>query len=86
MIYIYDIEVFPNFFSLLMISEDGEVEYVFIKFGSRNDIPAMICFLTSIENLTLVSYNGVAYDEPMLRAILEKPDMTNNKHLPFLKL
>lgn len=75
-IYFYDIEVFPNFFSALFISEDLQDEYIFYKFEDRDDIPAMVQFVTQ-ENLLLVGYNNIWFDDIVMRLIIATPGIDN---------
>lgn len=79
MIYYYDIEVFKNFFSALFISEDFQDEYIFLKYGNRDDIAAMIAFVTLQKDLTLVGYNNSKYDDIIMKGLIQKPEITNKQ-------
>lgn len=72
----YDIEVFKNFFSALFISEDFKEKYVFYKFGGHSDIPALLQFIQQ-RDLTLVGYNNLHYDDPMMKLIIANSECTN---------
>lgn len=77
-IYYYDLEVFPNFFSALFISEDFADEFVFYKFEKQNDMGALIQFISQ-PNLLLVGFNSVGYDDIILKWLIKHPRLTNKQ-------
>jgi len=79
MVYIYDIETFPDYFSVLLISEDGEQEFIFEKYKGVDQLGALVQFITSFPDLVLVGYNSIDYDDIMLKCVIEKPDITNRQ-------
>lgn len=79
MLFYYDLEVFPNYFSAFFISEDGMDTYLFEKYEGVDHLKELSTFVTRLPDLTLVGYNSIAYDDVMLAAIIEKPEMTNRQ-------
>lgn len=66
----YDLEQFENFHSAYFISMKGEERY-FIIHESRNDIVEYVEFLQS-EVKSLMGFNCLEYDYPMIHFILEE--------------
>lgn len=69
MIYSYDVEVFPNFFSAIFsnVEEDFD-EHIFLIYGERDDREKLREF---VKGKTLVGYNSLYFDNMMLNAVLE---------------
>ena len=61
---VYDIEIFPNFFSYLDVDIETGEEKLFIIHESRNDLDAMIHYncLPKIR----IGFNNLYFDAPVL--------------------
>lgn len=83
MVLAYDVETFKMVFTAIFknVNNPSECwEFVALEDGSRNDIPKLIDFIhtvsqpeRSVGGLTLVSHNGIGFDDIVLRAILTYP-------------
>ena len=74
----YDIEVLPNFFSVIFVNiEDENDTYTFIVSEERNDSGALKQFISQ-PNLRLVGYNSRDYDNIVLNRFLEDKPVTND--------
>jgi len=65
-LYVYDVEVAPNFFSAVVISYKGEDSKVFEISERRNDSQEIQQFLDS--KPILIGYNNHSYDDPIIVA------------------
>jgi len=65
-LYVYDVEVAPNFFSAVVISYKGEDSKVFEISERRNDSQQIQEFLDS--KPILIGYNNHSYDDPIIVA------------------
>ena len=64
MIYIYDVETAPNFFSVVLMQYKGDDGMVFEISNRVNQSKELDDFLK--ENPTLIGYNNHSYDDPMI--------------------
>ena len=67
----YDIESFPNLFSVTFWNKEREEKVVFQIFGQINDSTKIAEWVLNSKNLTLVGYNSLSYDNPMLNSIIK---------------
>src|SRR5687767_7576939 len=75
-IYAYDIESYPNFFSVAFINvKDKEDREVFLIYRDDNGRKVLIDFL-SVEVSYLVGYNNKRYDDLLLAYIFKNKDAT----------
>lgn len=71
MILVYDIEVFPNLFSVEFKEYKTENRWIFRLTNKVNQLQEMVDFLIkSSHDLTLVGHNSLGYDDLILRAII----------------
>lgn len=71
MIFVYDIEIFKNFFSVIFSNVDSEFDdWEFIVFEERDDKEKLKEFLSQ-SNLTLVGFNNIHFDNVILNGIIE---------------
>lgn len=68
MIAIYDIEVFPNFFSLAWINRDNDDNGMFYVHKSKNQIDDLYEWLNAVDGL--IGFNNINYDYPVLHFML----------------
>lgn len=70
-VYVYDIEVFPNcFHCTVKNSETGQ--YYFFEISERkNNVDELILFFTDNKNKLLCGYNNKHYDDPIINYILD---------------
>lgn len=67
--YAYDIECLPNLFTATFINvEDESDEHVFYVGIDKEDFSDIKRFLS--QKMTLIGYNSISYDDPMLRFIV----------------
>lgn len=67
--FVYDIEIFPNFFSCAMKNSESQVVKVFEISSRRNDLPEIPKIFLN-RRIIFVSYNGIHYDNPIINYIL----------------
>lgn len=73
MIYVYDLECFPNLFTATFVNADDEKEVHAFSIGlGVNQRDELIEFINS-EKLTLVGYNSISFDDALLRFVLDNP-------------
>ncbi len=77
-VYIYDIEIFPNFFCAKFKHRDSDDWREFVLFNDRNDVIKLIEFLNN-EVSGLIGFNNINYDYPILHYILNEKDITCEK-------
>ena len=71
--YVYDVEVYSNFFSALFLNiNDTNDKREFIIFGDRDDRQDLRSFLK--QNITLIGFNNRNYDNVILNAVLVDSD------------
>jgi len=74
--YIYDVEVFKNFFcATFMKLNSGEFQ-TFVIHQSRNDVEGLCNFLQK-ENLRLIGFNNIHYDGVILNYVIHNTDDDN---------
>lgn len=69
---IYDIETYPNVFTLASFDVDTGVSVVFELSDRRNDIPALVAWVHSLRT-DMVGFNNINFDYPVLHHILSYP-------------
>jgi len=67
-VYIYDLEVFPNFFSATFIDRDSDDKREFMVYEDTIDLIDMVNFITT-ECAFLVGYNSLKYDDIIINYI-----------------
>lgn len=71
MIWIFDIETYINYFSVIFKNVDSKEIKEFIIFEEKNDLSALYDFITD-QNKWFVGYNSFSYDNQLLRFIHAK--------------
>jgi hypothetical protein len=74
--WIYDIEIFPNFFGVLFWDRASDQKREFIVFEEDNEIEALLEFLKAEVNW-LVGYNSSKYDDLILNHIFANKYLAN---------
>ena len=71
--YIYDIETFPNVFSIGLLNSVTEQYTVFECSWRRNELFELVSFLDAMRenNDRMVGYNNIFFDYPVLHHIIE---------------
>lgn len=64
--YIYDIEMYPNFFLTVFYCLETKVHYIFEISKRKDDTKELASFLSKNKGCTLIGFNNVAYDYQML--------------------
>jgi hypothetical protein len=67
--YIFDIEVFPNLFCATFLNVETDETFLFSAYEKRNDLDSLQSFLD--REITLVGYNNLFYDHPVLQYVLQ---------------
>jgi hypothetical protein len=69
---IYDLEVYPNIFTLGAIFANGQGERVYEISDRRNDLTEMLDFLRNVARggYRMVGFNNVGFDYPLLHYVL----------------
>lgn len=67
--FVYDIEVFPNFFSVTVKNTESGIHKFFQISEKRNDMPEIIKLFLN-KKIIFVSYNGIHYDRPIISYII----------------
>ena len=76
----YDIEIFPNLFTATFKNVDDETDINVFYIGlNKNDYSDIQLFLKN--EMTLVGYNNISYDDPILRYIESYKGSSLNKDL-----
>lgn len=72
--YIYDLEVYPNFFSCGAIYANGKGERVYEISDRKDDTEELLTFLRNIKagGYRLIGFNNEGFDYPVLHYILQK--------------
>ena len=71
MIWIFDIEAYRNYFSVIFKNVNSKELKEFIIFGDKNDLPLLYNFITD-HNKWLVGYNSYTFDNQLLKFIHTK--------------
>ena len=76
--FVYDIEVFPNFFSIaIKNTESGNIKnYQICQW--QNDLGEIIKLFLN-QNIIRISYNGLDYDDPIINLLIINFSTLNNK-------
>ena len=70
-VYVYDIEVFPNVFHCLLKNTETK-EYIYFEVSERkNQIEQLIDFFSNCQNKMICGYNCIHYDNPIVNFIIE---------------
>lgn len=70
-VYVYDIEVFPNVFHCLLKNTETK-EYIYFEVSERkNQIEELINFFSNCQDKLICGYNCIHYDNPIINFILE---------------
>ena len=78
MTYVYDIEVYQNYFSVIFKDvKNGEIKD-FIVFEDRNDLHSLVKFIFENKKSWFIGYNSFHYDNQILNYIY--------KYYPFIKV
>ena len=72
--YIYDIECYPNVFTLATSSSDGKVVRVWEVSDRMNQTQEILSYLRHLakKKLRQVGFNNLGFDYPVLHAIIEQ--------------
>ena len=62
--YVYDIEIFPNFFCVTFLECDSMEKFVFTIFKDNDDRQKLCAFLD--RDIQLIGFNNLSYDGPIL--------------------
>lgn len=76
--WVFDIEIFPNFFSVIFISLDKKDKRVFVIYKDRNDLNSLITFLLT-ECEYIIGYNNEHYDNLILNWFIENQEKINRE-------
>ncbi len=76
--YIYDLETYPNLFSMCVISADGKDGHIFEVSDRKDNRKLLFKYLDNLESKgsRLVGFNNLAFDYPILHFIMENRDFT----------
>lgn len=80
--FVYDIEVFPNFFSVIFIDIESNEQKTFVIYKNRNDLNKLRKFLNN--KILLIGYNNIYYDGAILHYLLENYSLETNELLESL--
>lgn len=84
-VFIYDIEVYHNLFSVGFKSVDGKEYHLFALHENRDDIQKLIDWINSFDgDLTLIGHNTNGYDDLILTSIFEYTNNISNTSLKRL--
>ena len=64
--YVYDIEMYPNFFLVVFYNIVNDEHFIFEISQRKDDTTSLARFLAKNKGCTLIGFNNVAYDYPML--------------------
>ena len=83
--WIYDIECYPNCFSLAAVFANGKGMRVYEISDRRNDVEEMLHFLrnVAVNKHRMVGFNNVGYDYPLLHEILTKSKVAKEQGKPL---
>jgi len=89
--WVYDIEVYPNVFTIAFEHVDAPFQYVFEISEFRNDAPHIIEFVQGIGQRRgrMIGFNNLGYDYPVLHLLLmsrdTNPDILYRKSQSIIK-
>lgn len=83
--WIWDIETYPNCFTLATVFANGKGMRVFEISDRRNDIEPMLDFLRKVAQAKhrMVGFNSVGFDYPVIHYILEKSKKAKKEGKPL---
>ncbi|WCO82078.1 putative DNA polymerase [Pseudomonas phage vB_PpS_SYP] len=83
--WIYDIECYPNVFTLAAVFANGKGMRVYEISDRRNDVEEMLHFLrnVAVNKHRMVGFNNVGYDYPLLHEILTKSKVAKEQGKPL---
>ena len=83
--WIYDIECYPNVFTLAAVFANGKGMRVYEISDRRNDVEEMLHFLrnVAVNKHRMVGFNNVGYDYPLLHEILTKSKVAKEQGQPL---
>lgn len=70
-VYVYDIEVFPNVFHCLVKNTETKEYHYFEVSERKNQIEELIEFFSDCEFKLICGYNNIHYDNPIINYILD---------------
>ena len=83
-VWVYDIEVFPNVFSCIVKNTETK-EYQYFEISVRkNNVSDLIEFFSDCDNKLICGYNNIHYDNPVINYILAYKNQI--KTLPYLRV
>ena len=75
--YVYDIETYPNVFTLTIKEAGAPESYQFEISERRNDLPALVNFVRALsargDQVRMVGFNNIGFDYPILHMIMSRP-------------
>lgn len=76
--YIYDLETYPNLFSMCVISSDGKDGHIFEISDRKDNRELMFDYLDDLmlKDARLVGFNNLAFDYPVLHYIIQNKNCT----------
>jgi hypothetical protein len=81
---IYDLEVFPNFFSCAAVGADDPFRYYFEISDWRNDSAALREWLSTLT--LMIGFNNVSFDYPVLHRFIEMDTQSAQELYAFAKM
>ena len=80
-VYVYDIETYKSCFSFVAANPHNKKMYVFEISDRKDDSKRLRSFLTKLykEKATMVGFNNVGFDFPVVVKFLETPDITSDE-------
>lgn len=78
MYYVFDIEIFANYFLFYAIKKDKTKVIFQVWDGHYNEIPKLIEFIKANNDHYFIGYNSLGYDCQLIQFILENPNCTAN--------
>jgi hypothetical protein len=80
--WIYDIETYPNCFTISLIRADGKVSRVFEISDRKNDIEAILCCFRWLRdnNCRMVGFNNLGFDYPIIHEIMKVASKEKEKN------
>ena len=67
--FVYDVEVFPNFFSVTIKNTESKNHVTYEISDRRNDMPSILKLFLN-KNIYFVGYNSMHYDKPLISYII----------------
>jgi hypothetical protein len=80
---VYDIEIYPNFFSLTAVSLDRDDFHTWEISPRRNDIESLYAWLVFLanNNIDMIGFNNEHFDYPLVHEVLKSPHGITTEHL-----